>query len=342
MSIRALDLFCGAGGSSLGAQAAGAEIACGVDLWPLATATFAENFPCALPITATLNEKSGTRILGDIGKIDLILASPECTNHTCAKGAKPRKEESRRSARYVLRFARQLRPQWIVLENVVQMRSWAGYDPLIDELKGLGYYVRPQILDAACFGVPQTRRRLFLLCDRERLPDPVTAPAGPIRAGHEILDAEGVWRSTPLQNGRRAGATLERAWRAIKVLGRGRPFLIVYYGSDGAGGWHALDRPIRTLTTLDRFGLVTWDGDVPMLRMLQVPELKRAMGVEERFRIELGARRDRIRLLGNAVCPPVMEAVVRSLTRADYALASEQAGERRDRPWTGRAVVSLG
>lgn len=150
----------------------------------------------------------------------------------------PRDEESRRSARYVLHFARQLRPRWIVLENVIQMRLWAGYDPLIDELKGFGYYVRPQILDAACFGVPQTRRRLFLLCDRERLPDPVTAPAGPVRAGREILDAEGVWRSTPLQNGRRAGATLERAWRAIKVLGRGRSFLIVYYGSDGAGGWH--------------------------------------------------------------------------------------------------------
>jgi DNA (cytosine-5)-methyltransferase 1 len=67
--------------------------------------------------------------------------------------------------------------------------------------------------------------------------------------------------------------------RAISELGRGRPFLIVYYGSDGAGGWHSLDRPIRTLTTLDRFGLVTWRGDVPMLRMLQVPELKRGDGV---------------------------------------------------------------
>jgi DNA (cytosine-5)-methyltransferase 1 len=70
------------------------------------------------------------------------------------------------------------------------------------------------------------------------------------------------------------------------------------------------------LTTLDRFGLVTWDGDTPLLRMLQVPELKRAMGFGENFRIELGARRDRIRLLGNAVCPPVIEAVVRSLIQA--------------------------
>jgi DNA (cytosine-5)-methyltransferase 1 len=111
----------------------------------------------------------------------------------------------------VLRFARELQPRWIVLENVIQMRSWSGYDPLIDELKGLGYLVRPQVLDAACFGVPQTRRRLFLLCDRERLPDPVTAPVRRVRAGCEILDPEGVWWSTPLHNGRRARATLERA-----------------------------------------------------------------------------------------------------------------------------------
>jgi len=261
-------------------------------------------------------------------------------NHTCAKGGKPRNEESRRSARYVLRFARQLRPRWIVLENVVQMRSWSGYDPLIDELNGLGYFVRPQVLDAARFGVPQTRRRLFLLCDRQRLPDPVTTPVGQVRAGCEILDPEGVWQSTPLHNGKRAGATLERAWRAVTALGRGTRFLIVYYGSDGAGGLHSLDRPIRTLTTLDRFGLVTWQGNVPMLRMLQVPELKRAMGFGESFRIELGTRRDRIRLLGNAVCPAVMEAVVRYLTqkrpcsgtrseRGDRAPSESRSRDRR-------------
>lgn len=210
------------------------------------------------------------------------------------------------------------------------MRSWAGYDPLIHELQGLGYRVRPQILDAACFGVPQTRRRLFLLCDRECLPELVAPPVGPVRTGREILDAEGAWQSTPLYNGRRATATLERATRAITALGRRVAFLIVYYGSDGAGGWHTLDRPIRTLTTLDRFGLVTWSGDVPILRMLQVPELKRAMGFMETFRIEGGTRRDRIRLLGNAVCPPVMEAVVRSLTQGEAVAAPEQ-GERKRR-----------
>jgi DNA (cytosine-5)-methyltransferase 1 len=92
------------------------------------------------------------------------------------------------------------------------------------------------------------------------------------------------------------------------------PFLIVYYGSDGAGGWQSLDRPLRTLTTLDRFGLVTWDGREPMLRMLQVEELRRAMEFPSTYRFEHGTRRDKIKMIGNGVCPPVMQAVIEQLS----------------------------
>ena len=49
------------------------------------------------------------------------------------------------------------------------------------------------------------------------------------------------------------------------------------------------------------------------MRMRQVPERKRAMGFDEDFELPVGTRRDRIRLLGNGVCPPVMKAVVDSL-----------------------------
>ena len=52
-----------------------------------------------------------------------------------------------------------------------------------------------------------------------------------------------------------------------------------------------------------------------MLRMLQVPELKRAMGFDDEFALDHGTRRDRIRLPRNGVCPPVMEAIIRSLTK---------------------------
>lgn len=316
MTIRVLDLFCGVGGSSHGAARAGAEIVCGVDGWDKATGSFSDNFPNAKAVTAWLDEDSGIELVGDIGRIDLLLASPECTNHTCARGNRPKEEKSRATARYVLNFARALKPRWIVLENVIHMKRWAGYLPLLEALRK-EYYVREESLDASHFGVPQTRRRLFLLCDRLREPGSVnpTRKIKPRPASH-IIDWSGSWKAGPLDNGRRAKATLARAQRGIDALGRGKDFLLVYYGSDCAGGWQPLTRPLRTITTLDRFGLVQWGDDgEPTLRMLQVPELKKAMGFTKQYRLNVGSRRDRIKLLGNSVAPPVMAAIVQTLTK---------------------------
>jgi DNA (cytosine-5)-methyltransferase 1 len=61
-----------------------------------------------------------------------------------------------------------------------------------------------------------------------------------------------------------------------------------------------------------------------MLRMLQVPELQRAMGFDDDFDLPHGSRRDRIRLLGNGMCPPVMEAAIRSLTKQDAVLLAAE------------------
>lgn len=324
MRLRTIDLFCGGGGSSWGAKCAGAEIVCGVDAWGVATQTYGANFAHAKALNVAMGDDSGSSILGDVGDIDLLLASPECTNHTCAKGSRPRNEASRETAHYVTNFAKELKPRWVVVENVIQMRNWVGYHALISDLEKLGYKVLPQVLDSADFGVPQSRRRLFLLCDRAAMPLPITPsnlPSGTV--GTNIL-VKSEWRSRPLYLPGRAENTIARAERAIAALGRGVPFLIVYYGSDGSGGWQPLDRPIRTLTTLDRFGLVTWDGNEPMLRMLQVPELCRAMGFGGEYRLPFGSRRDQIKLLGNGVCPPVMAAIVRSLVyRNKLMLAAE-------------------
>ena len=314
--VRTLDLFCGGGGSGWGARAAGAEIVCGVDNWDLATRTYQANFGMGVGVNATLG---GGRVpaLDGLSDIDLILASPECRNHTCAKGNRGRDEQSRETARYVLEYARRLEPRWIVIENVIQMRSWNGFGDLLAETEALGYQVREQVLDASDFGVPQARRRLFILCDREIPPQIVVGRGGRQRSVRsDVVMWNGPWASRPLYSRRRANATIEKAERAIDALGRGEPFLVVYYGSDGGGGWQSVDVPLRTLTTIDRFGLVTWNGRTPMLRMLQPPELRRAMGFPRRYKSPHGTRRDRIKLLGNAVCPPVMRAVVRTVLAA--------------------------
>jgi DNA (cytosine-5)-methyltransferase 1 len=322
--LRTVDMFCGGGGSSWGARAAGAEILYGIDAWDIAARTFADNFPEARVINRRMEVETGPAGLGIDGPIDLLLASPECTNHTCARGNRPRNEESRSTANYVLRFARDLSPRWVVIENVVQMRAWDGYPDLLDALKGLGYFVRQEILDSAAFGVPQTRRRLFLICDRERPPSPLQIPKVSEASAKEVLEPADTHASRPLYSDRRARGTLERAERAIAALGTGVPFLIVYYGSDGAGGWQTLDRQLRTMTTLDRFGLVTWDGQTPMLRMLQVAELRRAMGFGSGYLLGQGTRRDQIKLLGNGVCPPVMRGIVEGLSGRARALSTTE------------------
>jgi DNA (cytosine-5)-methyltransferase 1 len=214
----------------------------------------------------------------------------------------------------VIRFVEELEPQHIVIENVKAMSQWEGYAELFRLLgQRYGYKLTAQVLDAADFGVPQSRKRLFIYGSRRRMPNQIKPTVRKHRPARMILDRKGKWPAGPLDNGRRAKNTMDRVMHGMTQVGWGTDFLTVYYGSDGAGGYQSLDRPLRTLTTLDRFGLVQWEDGLPTLRMLQVPELKRAMGLPEDFKLLHGSRRDRIRLLGNGVCPPVMQAVVEEL-----------------------------
>ena len=312
--IRTYDMFSGLGGGSRGAAAAGATIVGGVDAWDLAAQVFADNFPDACVNAASVEHQDPCQVAKELGRIDLLLASPECTSHSCARGGRPRSDASRELAFEAVRYARAMSPRWIVMENVVPMRSWSRYPDLLASLRRLGYRVAEHVLDAADHGVPQRRRRLFLLCDREAAPPShVPRRRGPKPSATRVLDRPGTWRRSPLHDRCRATATIARAHRAVAALGDNSPFLIVYYGNDGAGGWQPLTAPLRTVTTIDRFGLCEPSPDGATLRMLQVPELARAMGFNGDLILRRGTRRERIMMLGNAVCPPVMKAAVEAL-----------------------------
>lgn len=283
-------------------------------MWDIATSTYRHNFPDAAVKTSKLEEVEPLKLRREIGNIDILLASPECTNHTCAKGSAPRSEESRATAMQTIRFARVFRPSWIIMENVVHMRPWSRYEEMKSELKSLGYLVTEQVLDASKFGVPQSRRRLFVICSREGRSISVVPKRGVKgKAVTDILDKPGTWKTSALFSDRRAKATLERAQRGFDAVGEDTPFLIVYYGSDGSGGWQPLDRPLRTITTVDRFALVEPSEEGHQMRMLQVSELSRAMGFSKVYKLPFGTRREKVHLLGNGVCPPVMESVIASI-----------------------------
>lgn len=317
--LRAVDIFCGGGGSSHGASLAGAKLVGAVDRWSVAVDTYRDNFPDAHLITKPLEDIADSTIRRRFGNINLLLASPECTNHTPAKGAAARSEKSRSTAFQVTRLAKLLKPRWIVVENVVQMKKWRRYKGWLKEVQDLGYKSREQTLNSARFGVPQSRRRLFITFDRDREPPAIkpstriqTRSIGPHLAGPQK------YAFTPLRKEGRAEATIKRAERAIAALRkRGkhhRPFLMVYYGTDGSGGWQTTDRPLRTITTVDRFALVKFEKNRYWMRMLQVDELRLAMGFKPFYKFEQGNRRDKIAVLGNGVCPPVMKKIVETLT----------------------------
>ena len=326
--IRTFEMFCGLGGSSRGAATAGAVVVGGIDAWPLATEVFANNFPAARVITSPVEERDPARILEETGPIDLLLASPECTNHSCARGSRPKSDQSRDTAFEVVRYAQAMEPRWVVIENVIHMRPWSRYREFLRALRRAGYHVAEHVIDSANHGVRQRRKRLFLLCDRDaEPPSRIPKKPGPKLAAIGILDPPSVWKRSPLDNGKRASATLARSERAVAALGNDLPFLIVYYGNDGAGGWQPLTVPLRTVTTLDRFGLCEPSDDGLTLRMLQVPELARAMGFKDDLILSRGSRRERIMLLGNGVCPPVMEAVVTALVGKEHLDLNSDASD---------------
>jgi DNA (cytosine-5)-methyltransferase 1 len=311
--IRVFDMFCGAGGSSLGAREGGAKIVGGVDLWGPAVESFRLNFPQAHVFEEDLRTLTPEEVLAKIGPVDLLISSPECTHHTCARGSKPRSDESKDTAFQVIRYAEVLKPRWITLENVVHMKPWGRYAELLAELNRLKYNVREQVIDASLFGVAQKRRRLFMIADLQQSPSEVMASSSTPLGVWDILDQSGKYKMTPLRTARRAKGTLERADRAIAELGPHVDFLIVYYGTDGGGGWQRMDAPLRTITTVDRFAYVKATCDGHFMRMLQPEELRRAMGFPADYIFPEVTRREKVKLMGNAVCSPVMEAIVRSL-----------------------------
>lgn len=313
--INAVDLFCGAGGSSWGAvNTNNVNIVAGFDIWKPARDSFKLNFPDAHVYSDRIENLNPYEIHQKIGDIDLILASPECTSHSPARGKKEVCDISRNTAFQVVCFAKEFQPRWIVLENVVSMKKWDRYKELLEKFENLGYVISENLLMAYNFGVPQRRRRLFIIMEFEGKNNyEIESDNNPLMPARNIINMNGEYTYSPLRTKQRAKATLERADRAIAELGSNEPFLIVYYSSDRAGGWQSLDVPLRTITTVDRFAYVRPNGIGHEMRMLQPPELMKAMGITDGFQLANVTRRDKIKLIGNAVCPPIISSIIGSL-----------------------------
>jgi DNA (cytosine-5)-methyltransferase 1 len=191
MSITFTDLFAGAGGSSTGAEQAGARGIIAANHWDLAVSTHQENHPGMAHDLADLSQVDPRRY----PHTDMLLASPECTHHSNAAGKardgdaqqaqlfgeKPLPveayERSRATMWDVVRFSEYHRYPVVVVENVVEATRWAPFRAWIQAMESLGYQheiVCHNAMHAQALGAPapQSRDRLFVTFWDRKMPRP--------------------------------------------------------------------------------------------------------------------------------------------------------------------------
>src|SRR6185437_13061498 len=205
-TIRAADLFCGAGGTSKGLLEACKRMGFELDLvavnhWPVAIASHEANHPYARHECASLDQVDPRKLVPG-GRLNLLVASPECTHHSNARGGRPMNDQSRSSAWIILRWAELLYIENILIENVKEFRSWGPlgangrplrskrgefYFAFMQALRAAGYTAEDRVLNAADFGDPTTRERLFIIARRGNKkiiwPNPTHAPLEKLRRG---------------------------------------------------------------------------------------------------------------------------------------------------------------
>jgi len=207
-----IDLFCGAGGFSLGFQAAGCRIVAGVDADETAGQTYRTNFAGLQPLEppAVLAGDEGNleevdlSLLAREGDLDILIGGPPCQGFSRVGRAKLNDltdEGYAGDARNTLyqRFldaARFWRPRAVVMENVPGMLSVDGRsvaDEAAADLIGCGYRVGYAVLNASWYGVPQFRERLFFVGFRQDLELNPSLPA----ATHRSELPSGYFRASP-------------------------------------------------------------------------------------------------------------------------------------------------
>ena len=171
----AIDLFAGCGGLSLGFEQAGFDIAAAVEIDPIHAAVHEYNFPYSKTICADIKNVTGADIrqlagLGD-RDVDIVFGGAPCQGFSMI-GKRALDDPRNQLIGHYLRVVSDIRPKYCVLENVKGLT--VGHhvkflNELISELKKIHYNVLLpyRVLNAADYGVPQNRQRLFLIAARE-------------------------------------------------------------------------------------------------------------------------------------------------------------------------------
>lgn len=206
----AIDLFAGAGGFSLGIEQAGFDVAVAVEHDPIHGLVHAFNFPQTKVLCADVAQLSGQDIQKAVGEwaaknkprsrsrhdpllkipIDLVFGGPPCQGFSVI--GKRQLDDVRNTLIFEFcRIVKELQPRYFVMENVPGLRM-PKYSPILEQLMGefeaAGYEITEpiQVLNAANFGVPQQRRRLFILGTQMGL-NPLIYPEPELRSPSQYI-----------------------------------------------------------------------------------------------------------------------------------------------------------
>lgn len=182
--VHAVDLFCGAGGTSSGLINAVNDLGYEIKLtainhWDVAIATHSKNHEEVEHHCQSIDTIEPTKIVPG-GRLQLLVASPECTHHSNARGGKPRSDQKRADAWLLMRWINNLYVENILIENVKEFESWGPltakglpdkrykgqyFQQFLAALR-VNYNVEHRVLNCADYGDPTTRERLFILARR--------------------------------------------------------------------------------------------------------------------------------------------------------------------------------
>lgn len=207
--ITVTDQFCGAGGSSSGATMAGAEVKIAMNHWKLAIETHNTNFPNVAHDCADISAVDPRRY----PSTDILITSPECTNHSLAKGKKrrsyendlfgnclidPAEERSRATMWDVPRFAEYHDYRIIVTENVVDTAKWVMWDAWLNAMHALGYEHEVVYFNSMfAWPTPQSRDRLYVVFWKKgnRKPDLEFHPLAHCSKCGKDIDSIQTWKN---------------------------------------------------------------------------------------------------------------------------------------------------
>ncbi len=182
----AIDLFCGAGGMSLGFEQAGFDVLLGVEMDGHHAAVHERNFPHAKLLRTSVVSLTAADLYAELGgqhEVDLVFGGPPCQGFS-HMGLRDVEDPRNTLVDHFARLVAELRPKAFVMENVPGMQS-GDTRPILARVVGLleiaGYNMTMplRVLDASEFGVPQKRKRLFLLGVRQDVADSIPYPARP-------------------------------------------------------------------------------------------------------------------------------------------------------------------